>query len=234
VTKAEQALEFANKAADALHTKQQLAADMLAEIEAAVMKSEHSKAAADKAYNAALAAAQQANTTRDKLDGLLKQINDYLAEERATPAQVRQLAQDILGTTISLTPEQIRSLGEQISSNLSKLENIDSILAETRGNLSVAQALKRKADVARERAEKIRNTTSQVIDALAKAKAAQTKAHSAIEQANKDIDTAEVDLTTVMSVCVRTSKRGVNACRLRPKTRLLNCRRHNQTTVYWT
>ena len=113
------------------------------------MKSEHSKAAAEKAYNAALTAAQTANSTRDKLEKLLTEIDTYLDEERATPQQVRELAQEVLNTTISLTPEEIRALGEQIRSNLTKLENVDAIITETQADLSMARELKTKADGAR-------------------------------------------------------------------------------------
>lgn len=62
---------------------------------------------------------------------------------------MRTLAEDILKMEISLTPEEIRELSQEIQENLAKLQNIDSILAETRGNLTAAQSLKDAAEMAK-------------------------------------------------------------------------------------
>lgn len=113
------------------------------------MSTERAKLDATKAFEVAKSAARQANQTKAGLSELLDKINAFLEKEHATPAEIRVLAEEVLNTSISLTPLQIQLLANEIREKLVKINNIEAILAETRGNLSLARQLKTRADLAK-------------------------------------------------------------------------------------
>lgn len=59
-----------------------------------------------------------------------------------------QVAEEVLGMAISLTPDQIQDLAHQINQTIAGLTDIDSILEDTRDDLRRAQLLKDRADQA--------------------------------------------------------------------------------------
>lgn len=56
------------------------------------------------------------------------------------------MAGEVLSMSISLRPDQIRQLANEINSTIQGLQNIDDILDDTRENLTLAQMLKERAD----------------------------------------------------------------------------------------
>lgn len=44
-------------------------------------------------------------------------MNEFLQSERSSPEQIRTLAEEIVNLTISLTPNQIQVLANQVSGN---------------------------------------------------------------------------------------------------------------------
>lgn len=50
----------------------------------------------------------KANQTKSSLEALKKEMEEFIASERATPAEIRTLAEEVQAITISLTPEQIQ------------------------------------------------------------------------------------------------------------------------------
>jgi len=62
---------------------------------------------------------------------------------------VAQVAEEVLAMSISLTPEQIRELAQQINEAISGLTNIDVIIEETRADLQRARDLERRANNAK-------------------------------------------------------------------------------------
>ncbi len=59
------------------------------------------------------------------------------------------MAEEVLEMTISLTPEQIRELAQQINETIRGLTDIDTILEATKDDLDKAQRLKERADNAK-------------------------------------------------------------------------------------
>jgi hypothetical protein len=59
------------------------------------------------------------------------------------------VAEEVLAMSISLTPQQIRDLAEEISQTVRGLTDIDAILDATRGDLERARQLKNRADAAK-------------------------------------------------------------------------------------
>ncbi|XP_045036688.1 myosin-7B-like [Daphnia magna] len=127
----------------------------------------------------------------------MNQIDEFLEESGASPADIRSLATDVLSNGISLRPEQITDLARRINDTISSLTNIVAILSETSGDLASAKALKDRADTAKAHAQGILTVVQQVLDSFAAAKAAQDKAEEAIQTADKekDISAAESHLS---------------------------------------
>lgn len=59
------------------------------------------------------------------------------------------MAEEVLAMSISLTPQQIRDLADEINHTVRGLTDIDAILDATRGDLERARQLKNRADAAK-------------------------------------------------------------------------------------
>ena len=60
-----------------------------------------------------------------------------------------QIAEEALGMSISLTPEQVQERAREIEETIAGLTDIDSILEATRDDLAKARQLKNRADRAK-------------------------------------------------------------------------------------
>ncbi|KAG0433709.1 hypothetical protein HPB47_019655 [Ixodes persulcatus] len=101
------------------------------------------------------------------------------------------------GLSISLEPEQIRELAREINQTIASLTDIDAILRETGPDLALAKELKARADLARDKANKILDTAKKVLQNLNDAEQAQDRAKQAIEKARDNIEAAEKDLDQI-------------------------------------
>lgn len=107
---------------------------------------------------------------------------------------------------ISLTPEEIQELAQQINETIKGLTDIDSILEATRDDLRRAQDLKDRADRAQTDADDVLLTAELVIEALVKAEKAQGLADTSIGKATQDINDADIDLNDVSTEIAETKK----------------------------
>lgn len=185
VTKAENALGLAKEAEGILRNRQSESEEMMRGVRQAEVEADAARLVAREALLAAEAAQNKSETAKAEVDDLMNQIDEFLVQSGATPAEIRSLATDVLSKAISLRPEQITDLARRINDTISSLTNIDAILAETSGDLASAKALKDRADAAKLHAQGILTIAQQVIDSLATAKAAQDKAQEAIQTADK-------------------------------------------------
>ena len=194
VSKAEQAKSFAAEADRRLNDKQAEAEEVLTLVRDVHQWTETAKKDAQKALDVAKEAAKQANATRTQLEDILNEMNAFLKGSRSNPEQIRTLAEEVLAMKISLTPDQIKELTAKIKESLAKINNISDILAETRGNKTIAGNLEAKAIAASERAAAIKNTTDSVKEALTVASEAQAAATDAIRSAEETMKLAREDL----------------------------------------
>ncbi|ETN68384.1 hypothetical protein NECAME_15860 [Necator americanus] len=178
VSKADQARSFSLEADLKLNEKQKEAEEVLTLVRDVLHSTAAAKKDALEALEVARAAAQQTNSSRAELDQIVDQMNNFLKSSRSSPEQIRALAEEVLAKKISLTPEQIRD-------SLAKISNISAILAETRGNKTLASNLEAKALEASARAAAIKNTTDTVREAIQVAEEAQLAATEAIRSAEE-------------------------------------------------
>ncbi|KAK3579401.1 hypothetical protein CHS0354_029709 [Potamilus streckersoni] len=199
VTKADNALDLAMKAEELLKVKEQNANHLYKNVSAAHMAANEAKIDSQMAYDEAMKARNISESTRTNLKNLLNRTSDYLKDQGAKPEQIEQIAQEVLRMSISLTPDQIMDLANQINETIQGLQNIDSILEDTRDDLSLAQRLKERADNASLAAASILEIAESVLNALNGSREAQDEARKAIDKAKQDIQFAENDFTMIES-----------------------------------
>ncbi|KAL6739145.1 hypothetical protein Aduo_012631 [Ancylostoma duodenale] len=213
VSKADQARSFSLEADLKLNEKQKEAEEVLTLVRDVLHSTAAAKKDALEALEVARAAAQQTNSSRAELDQIVDEMNNFLKSSRSSPEQIRALAEEVLAKKISLTPEQVADLTSKIRDSLAKINNIGAILAETRGNKTLASNLESKALEASERAAAIKNTTDTVREAIQVAEEAQLAATEAIRSAEEVMKLAREHLDAAKNEADATEARAkeVNA-----------------------
>lgn len=82
------------------------------------------------------------NNARDLITYLTEAINN----NTASPSEIAKLTEDTQKFELHLDPNQINDLAGKINTAVSKLENVDSIIASTRHDLERVQELKDVAE----------------------------------------------------------------------------------------
>ena len=72
------------------------------------------------------------------------QIKEFMGGDNATPADIRKIVEDTLAITINQNPAEIDELARQIKETIQSLTEIDTILEQTKGDLNMAEQLKRR------------------------------------------------------------------------------------------
>ncbi|XP_076350667.1 laminin subunit beta-1-like isoform X2 [Tachypleus tridentatus] len=199
VTKAHNALDLAKEAEKILNQKEDASKDLLEKVKDAKENADRVLEEAKLAFAQAQAAKNKSqNATRD-IEELLDRIENFLVAQGSRPAEIRVLAEECLGLKISLQPDQITKLAQQINDTIKSLTDIDAILSATKGGLSLARGLKERADEAKVNADGILGNAQLVKQLLDEAKEAQDRAKAAIDIVKGDIGAAEVDLAQIES-----------------------------------
>ncbi|EEC18262.1 laminin beta 1 chain, putative [Ixodes scapularis] len=194
VTRANNTLAMAQETNELLAKKESDARTLFAAVGKAQKESQRALDEAKKAFERAQTAKNQSEDVSSDLQDLLDRIDKFLNEAGARPAEIRVLAEECTGLSISLEPEQIRELAREINQTIASLTDIDAILRETGPDLALAKELKARADLARDKANKILDTAKKVLQNLNDAEQAQDRAKQAIEKARDNIEAAEKDL----------------------------------------
>ncbi|XP_072165773.1 laminin subunit beta-1-like [Diadema setosum] len=199
VQKAEEALRRASEADGKLDNKKEEADSLLEEMMQAKDQTGAALDDAQRAYDAALMAKQEAEGGQTDLKDLINNITYFLGRARAEPDSVRLLVNQTLNTKISLSPEEIANLSRQIEEIIRTLLNIDEIINATRDDLQRVNDLKDRADRARAFAESVLDSAESVSRALQQAEDAQDTAGQAIDAAKQDIREADEALVQIES-----------------------------------
>lgn len=155
---------------------------------------------AQDAFNYAWDARNRSDKITKDLSDVTKRIWHTLDEEQATPAMVRDLANEVLEKNIQLEPDEITRLADHIKSIVGSLTDSERILAETRDDLQLARDLETRARQARENAIGKQALASKVILLLNDTQTAQRLAQSAIDRAEDDVSKSQKDLADIADV----------------------------------
>nr|AJO16035.1 laminin beta-wing chain [Bombyx mori]AJO16036.1 laminin beta-wing chain [Bombyx mori] len=197
VTKAEQALDFANKTEYRIKEHELSAEDMYKNISQVRQNTVSVRSKASDLYNRAFHFKSTAERVTNESQELTAELKDFLSNTSNTPADVRTLANDILNLSIRIEPKEITDLSQRINESVSQLTNIENIIAETAPDLERAKALKDNATSASNNANLTLDMANKVLQSLDEAQAAQDAAENAIEKANSDIEAAKSDLIPI-------------------------------------
>ncbi|KAJ7382944.1 hypothetical protein OS493_031720 [Desmophyllum pertusum] len=179
-----EALERAREAEEAQRTREAKAKDMLEEVQNAEMMMNMTRDAADRAMMRAMDAVQRARNSSNRMDQLIQDILKFLSQDFGNTDQVRELVNTVKQLKLSVTPEEIAKLAEDIKKALESLTGIDDILDETEERLNTANNLKERAEMP---------------DVLAKAAGSQAAAKVAIDATEDDIKMAEDILNQLLA-----------------------------------
>ncbi|KAK3103280.1 hypothetical protein FSP39_018141 [Pinctada imbricata] len=219
VRKAENALDLARKAEDILALKEKNASGLYSQLQTAQTASMNAKTEAQMAYDEAKKAKNQTENANKMLQDLLNRISDFLTDQKAKPEDVKEIAEEVLSMRISLTPEQIIELADEINKTISGLQNIDDIITATSDDLVTGTETEREGREGRIKyelnsqkefekkyshvhiAEAMSNLkrADGVLNNLKDATTAQDDAQRAIDQADTEIADAEQDLVQIES-----------------------------------
>lgn len=162
------------------------------------------KVNASEAYQKAKSANEDAESylNRTKLnikrgEMMIQNLTDFTKDETALPIDTKELAQQTLTLDLTLDPLEIQNLGGKINNAVLSLKNVQSIIQNTRGDLSRVNELQAKANATKELANNILNTANTVVENLEDAANSQLKAQEAILQANGNIELAAKDLDQI-------------------------------------
>ncbi|KAI8440127.1 hypothetical protein MSG28_001532 [Choristoneura fumiferana] len=197
VTKAEQALDFANKTEHRIKDHELTAEDLFRSISQVKQDTVAVRSRASDLFTKANEFKSSAERVTNESQDLTTELKEFLSNTSNTPADVRALASEILNLSISVEPKEITELSERINSTVSQLTNIENIISETKPDLEKAKALNQNATAVHKSANLTLEMANKVLQALDEAQAAQDAAHNAIEKANKDIQAAKADLVPI-------------------------------------
>lgn len=197
VTKAERALEFANKTEHRIKEHELTAEDLFRSISQTKQDTIAARMKANDLYNKANDYKTMTYRITNDSQSLTTELQEFLSNTTTTPAEVRTLANDILKLSISIEPKEITELSQKINTTVSQLTNIENIITETKPDLDKAKALKLNATSANKSANLTLQMANTVLQALDEAQAAQDAAENAIEKAKSDIDAAKEDLSPI-------------------------------------
>lgn len=188
------AVERAREAEVAQRMREAKANEALKEVRNTDVMVNMTKEAADKAVMRAMDAVAQAQNASDRMDELIQDILEFLSKEFGDTDIIRKVANGVKQMKLSVTPEEIEKLAEDIKLALGSLTGIDEILEETKERLSKANNLKERAEKARTKARSVSAVISNITDILSMVGQSQAAAEGANDAAQKDIETAETIL----------------------------------------
>lgn len=161
---------------------------------------DESRSNAQDAFNFALDARNKSDKVAKSLNDLNEKIETLLKEEQATPAMVRDLAEQVLSKNIHLEPDEIRELANKINNIVVSLTDSDKIISDSAADLKMANELEERANRAKESAIDKQTQAGKVVNLLSETQIAQGEAEISIEKAKKDIALSERDLEDISQI----------------------------------
>lgn len=197
VTKAEQALDFANKTENRIKEHELTAEDMFRSISQVKQDTVAVRARADELQNRALQFKSSADRVTNESQKITADLKNFISNTSTIPDDVKALANNILNLSIRIEPQEITDLSQRINESVSQLTNIETIIAETKPDLDKANTLRENATVVRKDAHLTLEMANKVLQALNETQSAQEAAEKAVQKANNDIDAAKNDLAPI-------------------------------------
>ncbi|XP_001607740.1 laminin subunit beta-1 [Nasonia vitripennis] len=200
MTKAMQALDVAKKQSTMIKEHKDEAEQLLRNLIRLKDNASGARSNAQEAFDLASAARNQSDKLTKDLSNVNKKIWDLLKAEQPTPAEVRDLAKEVLNEKITLTPEEIKGLADKIANIVGSLNNPELILRETSDDLQLAKELRERANYTKKIAQEKEALAGKVVELLMETQGSQEIAQEAISKAEADIDLSKHDLDEISQI----------------------------------
>jgi laminin beta 1 len=148
LTKAETALNYAKDTEKIIREKDQQAEEFIRSVS-------HAKTEAVEAHKKAKETFDKVQDTYSNTEGLLNDGRDLIgnltsiiSNNTASPAEIKEIAENILKLDLHLDPSEIKHLANNIDQTVAELENVDDIIENTRHDLEMVEKLKENASEA--------------------------------------------------------------------------------------
>jgi chromosome segregation ATPase len=158
-----------------------------------------------------------ASTARNQSDKLVKNLSDVnnkiwdlLTAEQPTPAEVRDLAKEVLSKNITHTPKEIKYLADQIATIVGSLNDPEKILHETFSDLQLAKDLREQANESRTIAQEKEALASKIVALLQETQTSQKFAQEAISKAETNIKLSQHDLDEISQITKEAKKKAAD------------------------
>lgn len=146
LTRAEKAYNYAKDTEKIIKQKEDAADDLIRSMSQSKTLALEGYKKADSAFKAS---EHYYNITEKLISDARTQIealSDLLNDQKASPDAIKVLAEDTVAKELTLDPEQIKMLTKKIDLTVSKLENVDSIIESTRGDMERVDELRSDAE----------------------------------------------------------------------------------------
>lgn len=197
VSKASNAMDFSKRADMVLQDKHIQTRDALAQIESARDLCDMATSDARMAYDRAQFAKNESEGSLSELRRLIQTIVDFLTQDSAKYEEVRDVSEEVLRMSISLTPEEILDLDRQIKEAISGLTDIDDILKATYNITLMVRELETKANNARLSADDVLETAKRIVKLLNETGDSQAAAKTAIADTRHQMEDAGTGLQEI-------------------------------------
>ncbi|XP_012252560.2 laminin subunit beta-1-like [Athalia rosae] len=197
VTKVDLALDLAKKQSSKIAKHKADAEQLLRSMAQAKQDATAARSNAQDAFNLSWFARNQSDKLSTDLSSVNDKIWNLLTEDQPTPAMVRNMAEKALSKSIASKPDEIKNLAANISAIVGPLVDSDKILAETAGDLKLANDLRDRANATKTVAIAKQIQAEKLTELLRDSQSAQDKAESAIQTAEQDIQLSQKNLAAI-------------------------------------
>ncbi|XP_069795570.1 laminin subunit beta-2 isoform X2 [Narcine bancroftii] len=131
------------------------------EIEDAQSQAKEAKSQASETLAKAVAAKQLVNSTVNDLRNFIRSVKDFLNVEGADPESIELVANLVLNISLPVTALDIQRIVQSIRDTMGHIEDLDTILNNSRRDLQVALNLSKQAEKVKKKALKIQEKVRQ-------------------------------------------------------------------------
>lgn len=145
LTRAESALNYAKDAEKTIKEKEQQADEIIRAVSHAKNDAFEAHKKAKDVYNLVQKTHNDTEELIQQSRELITNLTNAISNNTASPKEIRMLAEEILQLDLELDPQAITMLANSIDETVQKLDDVDQIIENTRGDLELVDRLRENA-----------------------------------------------------------------------------------------
>jgi len=196
-SKAKSAVKTAKDAETLLDGKDGKAEQVLNGVRRAQQTAQIAEQEAQAAYDLANEAKERSMGELQQVSVLTEKIQTFTTSDKATPENVKELADQCLAAELRLDDSTITDIAQKIEAAIANVADVEGILRDTSGDLGKVQLMAKSANDAEKFAQDQLDKANNVTDDLTKAEEAQNEADNLVQSSQTKIDSARKDLAQI-------------------------------------